>query len=268
MKKDRLFTFGCSHTLYHWPTWADMIGLDYKNHYNFGHPGLGNFAIYNKVIRAIDHFNVTKEDTILICLSSWDRVDYFNETGYWEGIGGLTGNEANRLFGETFVKNHITNSAYEIEKVFTYVKSIQLILDSIGCKYKIKNAFACHHKDITDTALKKIESICDGFDSLYIKNKDMSDKSYMTYDLNGNLRMDGHLTIKEHLRFVKESFTEFYNEKNDDKILEWETHISKSSLDINMYFKPRYWTFESNALQHYRLRENSELPSEKIRNIL
>jgi len=52
-KLNRLFTFGCSHTCYRWPTWANMIGLEYAEHYNFGQAGADNFSILNKIIRVI-----------------------------------------------------------------------------------------------------------------------------------------------------------------------------------------------------------------------
>ena len=35
-KYNRFFSFGCSFTQYHWPTWANVIGMhfDYDNFYN------------------------------------------------------------------------------------------------------------------------------------------------------------------------------------------------------------------------------------------
>ena len=61
----RLFTFGCSHTHHHWPTWAHILSLGFDKFYNFGKPGTGNFRILNQVIRANEHFKFTIDDNKL-----------------------------------------------------------------------------------------------------------------------------------------------------------------------------------------------------------
>ena len=273
MKKNRLFTFGCSHTLYHWPTWADMIGLDYDKHYNFGRPGLGNFAILNNLIRVIDHFDITKNDTILILLTSWDRIDYYGDYETWDGIGGITGDEAKTLFGETFIRNHIDNKLYELERTFTYIKTLKTILNNIGCKYKIKNAFPNDNPSElnenemlrNNSTYKKILQMCEGFDSLYKKDRDYMKLTYFYIDQNKKLIGDGHLKIEHHLEFCKTSLGEFYNKKNDKTILEWQNNIvtKRKVLDnhtylihepnrTNMYFKPTFWYFQDGELKKHR----------------
>ena len=97
-QKKRLFTFGCSHTCYYWPTWADMISLEYKDYYNFGQPGTDNLSILNKLIRANEYFKITKDDTVLIMLTSWDRIDYYDDLAGWNGIGGITGDGVEEIW--------------------------------------------------------------------------------------------------------------------------------------------------------------------------
>ena len=273
MKKNRLFTFGCSHTLYYWPTWADMIGLEYDIHYNFGRPGLGNFAILNNVIRVIDHFKITKEDTILILLTSWDRIDYLGDYETWDGLGGITGDEALEVFGETFIKNHISNVPYELERTFTYVKILKTILSNLGCKFKIKNAFPNENpSDLGknemlrhNTTYKKILDLCEGFESLYRKDVDYMKETYFFRTPNKILKPDGHLKIKHHLEFCKTSFKDFYNDKNDKKILDWEnkfvterkvfqndTYLIHDPNETNNYFRPTYWFFQNGELKKHR----------------
>ena len=45
----RLFTFGCSYTSWNWPTWADLLGLEVEHFENWGHAGIGNRAIAERV---------------------------------------------------------------------------------------------------------------------------------------------------------------------------------------------------------------------------
>ena len=56
-----------------------MISLEYKDYYNFGQPGIDNLSILNKLIRANEYFKITKDDTVLIMLTSWDRIDYYDD---------------------------------------------------------------------------------------------------------------------------------------------------------------------------------------------
>ena len=57
----------------------------------------------------------------------------------WNGIGGITGDGVEEIYGRKFIENHMENYDYQIEKTYTILKSIKQILDSIGCKYRIKN---------------------------------------------------------------------------------------------------------------------------------
>ena len=64
----------------------DMISLEYKDYYNFGQAGSDNLSILNKLIRVNEYFKITKDDTVLIMLTSWDRIDYYDDLWmewYW-----------------------------------------------------------------------------------------------------------------------------------------------------------------------------------------
>ncbi len=260
-QKKRLFTFGCSHTCYRWPTWADMISLEYSEHYNFGQAGSDNFSILNKIIRAIDYFNITQDDTILIMLTSWDRIDYYTEGYGWKGIGGITGDGIEEIYGRKFIENHMDNFDYEIERTYTYLQSIIKILDSINCKYKIKNAFVFGsnpqgikilQKTSTKNTIKQIKKLCGGFDSLYKADEDNTHRTYSFETINQELKPDGHLDIKTHLDFCKKHFSELYNDKWDDIILECENHITRNSDDVTKFFKPiRYFFINNICFHHY-----------------
>ena len=47
--KSRLFTFGCSFTMYAWPTYADFLGYSFDEYENWAFPGLGNRAIAERI---------------------------------------------------------------------------------------------------------------------------------------------------------------------------------------------------------------------------
>ena len=109
-----------------------------------------NLSILNKLIRVNEYFEITKDDTVLIMLTSWDRIDYYDDLAGWNGIGGITGDGVEEIYGRKFIENHMENYDYQIETIYTYLKSIKKYFDSIRCKYKIKN-FHFHSVNPSDT---------------------------------------------------------------------------------------------------------------------
>ena len=90
MIKKRLFTFGCSHTYYYWPSWANILSLGADEFYNFGWPGTGDFRILNQVMRANERFKFGKNDYIGIGMSCNHRYDTIDKRGRtWVGLGGM-----------------------------------------------------------------------------------------------------------------------------------------------------------------------------------
>lgn len=73
----RLFTFGCSQTFYHYPTWADIVGKNFAYFENWGKPAAGNNYILNALHRCnlVNKFMPT--DTVLVLWSGLARIDYY-----------------------------------------------------------------------------------------------------------------------------------------------------------------------------------------------
>jgi len=78
-KYKRFFAFGCSFTNYKWPTWADIIGQEIPDYYNYGVSGAGNFYIFHCVMTADHLYKFTEDDLILIKWSNIHREDRFIE---------------------------------------------------------------------------------------------------------------------------------------------------------------------------------------------
>ena len=59
-----LYVIGCSHSRYVWPTYANILGQEYDNFYNWAGSGFGNYAIMH---RAIEVSKLMKpEDDLII----------------------------------------------------------------------------------------------------------------------------------------------------------------------------------------------------------
>ena len=79
----RLFTFGCSFTDYLWPTWANILGYEFREaeFYNFGKSGAGNHYIFNMLMQADAVYNFTHEDLIIVQWTNVGREDRYFHPG-------------------------------------------------------------------------------------------------------------------------------------------------------------------------------------------
>ena len=76
----RLITFGCSHTNHSYPTWANILGLNFDKHINFGRGGSGQLYTLNQLIGVQRHLNITKDDYIVVMMPGEGRWDiHLNE---------------------------------------------------------------------------------------------------------------------------------------------------------------------------------------------
>ena len=83
MYKGRLFTFGCSFTSYHWPTWADILGREYDYFENWGRSGGSNQFIFNSLIEANARNKFTSQDTIAIMWTNVSRLDIYKDKNWY-----------------------------------------------------------------------------------------------------------------------------------------------------------------------------------------
>ena len=81
----RLFTFGCSFTEYGWPTWADLLGVGFDLHENWGLRGIGNRAIAERIAECFTKNKFTKDDTVIVQWSSHLRHDWYHIHNFPDG---------------------------------------------------------------------------------------------------------------------------------------------------------------------------------------
>jgi len=108
----RLFTFGCSLTKYHYPTWADILGKQWQHYENWGTQGAGNQFIFNSVIECDQRNQFTETDTVLILWSALSRYDCY-QFGHWSHI--------HNAFPDTF--GHNPYNCPTGQEIFTYASA-------------------------------------------------------------------------------------------------------------------------------------------------
>ena len=128
----RLFTFGCSFTQYHWPTWADILGRKFEYYENWGKVGAGNQYIFNALIECHLRNQFTKDDTVIIMWTSYNREDrYINNM--WQTPGGLSNQN---FYDESFISKYYDHRGSLIRD-FISIKAAIDLLDFWGVNYRL-----------------------------------------------------------------------------------------------------------------------------------
>lgn len=129
--KGRLFTFGCSFTRYHYPTWADILGHEFEHFENWGIPGIGNQCIFNSLIECNARNNINENDTVIIMWSSTIRQDkYINRR--WQSLGDVTHSAD---FGESYFAEMFDFRGLLIRDL-AVIKAADLLLSNKKCNYQ------------------------------------------------------------------------------------------------------------------------------------
>lgn len=247
MVKNRLFTLGCSYTGYFWPSWADLIGTQYNQVYNYGKAGCGNYFILSQLNEINEIYKLTKDDTVLVMISSDNRADFIQWMGTWTATGGIYADGNLNYFGETFPKN-IWSPLHGLHNTWISLKSIKLLLDSIGCNFRLYTAFPqdSDGKDFWNEMLSDIDENSNvDYNSVTLLNDRISNllsstislesfinedtPRYEFYDKITGSYKDYHPTVKEHLNWVKSVASEFYDEKMESIASEWNNIVINDS---------------------------------------
>jgi ACT domain-containing protein len=253
MEKNRLFTFGCSHTQYRWPSWANILGLSFKEFYNLGRPGSGIFYMVYQFVYANEHFKFRRDDTLIFMLSDEARIDFVKENDWL--VAGLAFN-SKHIFGEKLFEHYTITHAIESTYIFLYF--LKKELESIGCNYEIIYAFTpvIHESDeiISDNLKsiwnKKFNLTSNKIKSLteFAKQDDIRDSSYSFYRDRNTLvggkilpvyYNDSHFTVLTHLMYVKKYLSKYYDDVNDSIVKDWHQKVPVDKHDsnvINMFY--------------------------------
>lgn len=142
----RLFVVGCSHTRYVWPSYADILSVEYDYFENWGMPGIGNFAIFHRIMEMLDTRNLTADDTLIIQWTYPHRFDFHRSPHGWYQGGNL-------VFQNDEVQRVIMQYAWDENsyEMYTqnYIKSAYGNLQN--CKAKVLHTSSLPHPyDIND----------------------------------------------------------------------------------------------------------------------
>jgi len=138
----RLYTLGCSFTNYAWPTWADILGLEYETYENWGYPGLGNRAIAERVSNLHALETLTSRDTVIIQWTSHLRHDWHTtdqrHTGQqgvgWKTSGSIFNYINEEIFDDRWLKTFFDEHSYMMHTLNSILLTKQF-LEGLGVNY-------------------------------------------------------------------------------------------------------------------------------------
>lgn len=128
-----IFTYGCSFTKYKWPTYADILALQYRV-YNRGESGSGNERIFYHFMEDVRSNNIDSNDIVIFQWSGLTRFDYLLRDNTWWSVGNVLNQfDKDGSFVYSKIKDWF-NPDYEFEKTVNYKIAAEYITTAMGCK--------------------------------------------------------------------------------------------------------------------------------------
>lgn len=227
-KYSRLFTFGCSFTQYHWPTWADILGQEAQEFQNWGLSGGGNDFILNRLVECHQRNTINKKDLVIIMWSSATREDYYN--GAWRLRGNIyTCSDVDHIVATRTPEGYLLKS-------LNYITSAKIILDSIGCEYYFLSMLPIGSPEFNgpepnDSMLELYRDTLNlikpsVFETVYNGNWDNA-KLKVRLNYNGRLGYDPHPVTSLHLEYLIKTFPDLRVSNNTRNFVDqWTTRLS------------------------------------------
>ena len=233
----RLFTFGCSFTKYIWPTWADILGREYDEFYNYGMSGGGNLFIFDSLVEAIARHNINKHDTVAIMWTNVTRDDRYSENhNGWLKYGNI--HTAEGYLTEDFIEKFITVRGCYVRDMPLLFAAYKLLTNT-GCKFYFTSMVDIDSPE--QYSLKKATNITDVF-SVYNEAikivKPSIHKTIFNYKWNSRFKkQDPHPHPIDYLEYIEKILPEF-NISDDTKT--WVKEIdNKLKNNINIFWQPK-----------------------------
>lgn len=215
----RCFAFGCSYTSYSYATWADLIGLNFNEYYNYGRAGCSNTYIMNRVVEADQIYNFNPvTDFVVVMLTGFGRFSYLPENSNWHTKGDLHtyNNNTNDPVTVEFTKN-MWSDDWAVYQSWIATKVIKQTLKNI--KHYIvmgidNSAYIDGTANVSDYMKPLADEIYDVLDVDITldewKKKNNHDDSPFWTEEN---RRDGHPSTNVYLKYIEEFFPRFNTTK-------------------------------------------------------
>jgi hypothetical protein len=124
-----------------WPTWADLLSVEYDYYENWGWVGLGNRAIAERLAEAYAKHKFTEYDTIIVQWSTTLRHDWHNDAAInslagWQTNGNVFGPKNIKFYNDEWYAKFFSEKSW-VMHTLNHILLAQGLLDSIGCTWRM-----------------------------------------------------------------------------------------------------------------------------------
>jgi hypothetical protein len=137
----RLFVFGCSYTAYSWPTWADLLSINFDYFENWGLAGIGNRGIAERIAECNIKNTFNADDTIIVQWSTHLRNDFFHQEGTltdrlpgWKTAGSIFNYLNSPIYDANWCRTFFDEEAYFMHTL-NNITSTQNLLENTGATW-------------------------------------------------------------------------------------------------------------------------------------
>ena len=257
----RFFAFGCSLTSYSYLTWADLIGVNFDEYYNYGLAGASNTYIMNRLVEADDKFKFNPTtDLVIVMLTGIGRFSYMDKD-QWITNGDLHSFYSNtKHFNTGKLLDVIWNEAWFVYQSWVAAKVIKNLLLSKNISHKIlmgvdNRAYLNNPVDIESKQIRYVQEIYNLLDfkkSLYEWREESQENQDSPFWEDKN-HEDGHPSPRAYLKFIKEHFPDLISDKSIEILNQYEHNFDHSSQQNQgrwheKFFQSKYITSFQNPL--------------------
>jgi hypothetical protein len=196
-------------------TWADILGAESKEYYNFANCGCGNQQIFIQLIECIKRYNLTEGDTVIIMWTSVAREDRFVK-GKWICPGNIYHQE---IYPREFVEKFVDMYGY-LKRDLSFISATKLILENLKINYHFLsmipvNQISEWHDSINDNTYDELFKLYENdlktirssvFEIIFNSNWRIPKRQPRPRHIDG--QEDFHPTPYEHLEYIKNIFPE------------------------------------------------------------
>lgn len=222
----RLFTIGCSLTCYCYPTWADILGINYDRYYNFGIGGASNNFIYGTLLEADSLVGINPEtDLVIAMISGFGRFSYLkkNDRGYpsWCCHGDMVNYcRANPDSEVTPFYNFLWSDELAIMHSWSAVCSIKNFLTDRKIPHHIllgidNRDYLNHVNSNYSSKVREIYEIVENKQS-FMEWTLLSEENGDSPRFLNEQSIDGHPSTAAHFKFIQEKLPHLITEKSKE----------------------------------------------------
>ena len=239
----RFFAFGCSFTDYIWPTWADAVGYNMLEYYNYGCSGSGNNFAFNHVSQADQHYNFNKDDLVIVCWTNVMREDRMISSD-WLSPGNIYSQD---VYDQQFVKKYCDDEGFFVRDI-AYIKAVKDILEKSKCTWyflsmvpvdKIFDQWDSTKTVVLNEARTLYKNVLESIRPSYFEiifNNDWHSLQRPNTVCDGKLQPELHPTPAEHLLYLDKVLPEVVvSQQSKNWIHEWNDKIWNEPVDTKDY---------------------------------